>query len=161
MKVKIGSATYDSNETPIMLILDDIDKQNISNMHLDKYKFVSFPEGMDIFKVRKWMKDEPVDDEAPVLFSKHLGRDFFASPSASRPALTLSPECIGVNDSGWTITGEIHEDNYQWVNEFEAKHPEYGKLFGDFEHTVFYEKEEGFQHFWEHHEPEAWDYYDI
>lgn len=41
MKVKIGDKIHDSNEEPIMLILDDQDKENIKNMHSDKYKFIS------------------------------------------------------------------------------------------------------------------------
>lgn len=32
MRVKIGDKIYDSIEQPILLILDDVDKQNISNM---------------------------------------------------------------------------------------------------------------------------------
>lgn len=56
MKVKIGNKVYDANEEPVMLILDDVDKKNISNMHPDKNKFVAFPDGMDIDKVREFMK---------------------------------------------------------------------------------------------------------
>ena len=43
-------------------------------------------------------------------------------------ANTLPPECIGKNESGWEITGEIHEDYYEWVNDFEATHSQYGKV---------------------------------
>ena len=55
MKVKIGNKIYDSNETPIMLILDDIDKKNIWNMHPEATKFCSFPEGLNRKKIEKWM----------------------------------------------------------------------------------------------------------
>lgn len=48
MKVKIGDKIHDSNEEPIMLILDDQDKENIKNMHSDKYKFITYPKGMVI-----------------------------------------------------------------------------------------------------------------
>lgn len=62
---------------------------------------------------------------------------------------------------GWTISGEIHEDYYEWVKDFEATHPLYGRVWGDFEDKVFADSEEGFAHFWHHHQPKAWDYDDI
>lgn len=76
-------------------------------------------------------------------------------------AHTLSPVDIGENDSGWVISGEIHEDYYQWVNDFEAVHPVYGKVWGNFELEVYADTEEGYNHFIENHPPEEWDYWDI
>lgn len=52
-------------------------------------------------------------------------------------------------------------DGLLLVNYFEAKHPTYGRVWGDFEDKVSADSEEGYQHFWVHHEPEAWDYWDI
>jgi len=52
-------------------------------------------------------------------------------------AHTLSAEYIGCNESGWCISGEIKEDHYLWVNEFDAKHPIYGRLCCDFEKIVY------------------------
>ena len=65
------------------------------------------------------------------------------------------------HDSGWTITGMLHEDYFVWVNEFEAKHPVYGEVKGDFEREVVATSQEAFEHFYRHHPPEAWDYQDI
>ena len=62
---------------------------------------------------------------------------------------------------GWTIIGRVSSDYYEWVNEFEAFHPNYGKVWGDFEIEVFAESEEGFNHFYKNHTPEDWDYQDI
>ena len=76
-------------------------------------------------------------------------------------AHTLEPKCIGANESGWTIKGEVHEDYYEWVNEFEAVHPTYGKVWGNFESVVYADTEEGFNHFIENHPPTEWDYWDI
>lgn len=76
-------------------------------------------------------------------------------------ALTLNPNFIGKNKSGWTISGDIKEDYYTWVNEFVAEHPVYGKIRGDFEKTVYAESEEAFNHFYENHKPSDWDYQDI
>ncbi len=76
-------------------------------------------------------------------------------------ANTLPQECIGKNESGWEISGEIHEDYYYWVNDFEAIHLTYGKVWGNFEDKVFADTEEGYNHFIENHPPESWDYWDI
>ena len=78
---------------------------------------------------------------------------------------TVDEESGGMHErthlSGWTIKGEIKEDYYVWVNEFEAKHPWYGRVWGNFEEKVYADSEEGFKHFWENHEPYTWDYGDI
>lgn len=74
-------------------------------------------------------------------------------------------EVVGIfektHPSGWTIRGRISEDYYYWVNEFEAVHPLYGKVFGDFENVVYHDSEEGYEHFYNNHTPEHWDYQDI
>ena len=98
---------------------------------------------------------------------KRFGTDF-DSPGG---ALTLSSEEVSetsesgthtrTHDSGWTITGQIFEDYYVWVNDFKAHHPEYGILHGNFEDDIYCESEEAFAHFWVNHEPLAWDYHDI
>ena len=62
--------------------------------------------------------------------------------------------------TGWTITGRISGDYYVWVNSFEAHHPEYGKVWGDFELEVYAETEEGFADFYKNHTPKAWDKWD-
>lgn len=76
-------------------------------------------------------------------------------------AKTLRESDIGTHTDGWAISGEIHEDYYKWVNAFEAAHPVYGKVWGNFETTVYAESEEGYDHFVQHHPPEDWDYWDI
>jgi len=76
-------------------------------------------------------------------------------------AHTLDPDDIGEHESGWVIKGEVHCDYYSWVNEFIAEHPEYGKVWGDFEQTVYADSEEGYNHFFLNHPPSEWDYGDI
>lgn len=76
-------------------------------------------------------------------------------------AYTLSPGEIGEHDDGWVITGQVHEDWYEWVNEFEAIHPVFGRVWGDFESVVYADSKDGFDHFFEHHTPQEWDYWDI
>jgi hypothetical protein len=88
---------------------------------------------------------------------KEFGKDF----NSMGGALTLSPSDIGTHNDGWTITGKIHEDYYEWVNEFKAYHSTFGNVWGDFEDRVYADSEEGFQDFYENHKPEALDYMDI
>lgn len=104
--------------------------------------------------------------QLPSAVIKKFGVDF----QSEGGALTLSPECIGMNPSGWTITGEIHEDYYEWViheeyyewvNDFKAAHPTLGTVEGNFEDTVYASSEEAFQDFYKNHTPSAWDYWDI
>ncbi len=76
-------------------------------------------------------------------------------------AHTLCPSCIGENDSGWIVEGAIHEDYYEWVNDFQARHPEKGLVWGNFEDIVYATSQEAYEHFIENHPPHEWDYYDI
>ena len=58
MKVKIGDQIYDANDTPIMLILDDVDKNNIKNMDPDAKKFCACPEDKPHDEVEQFMKTD-------------------------------------------------------------------------------------------------------
>ena len=109
------------------------------------------------------------------LICKKYGVDFKSTcdDKLMRGALTLLHDdvCSDVNitegthsrthESGWTITGELQEDYYVWVNDFHATHPEYGRVWGDFQREVFADSEEGYQHFWINHKPYSWSYWDI
>ena len=44
MKVKIGDKIYDGAIEPVMVILTDDDKANISNMPPNNFKYLSYPE---------------------------------------------------------------------------------------------------------------------
>lgn len=99
------------------------------------------------------------------MITKTFGNDF----SSFGGALTLDYSLVDEDptewkqhSSGWKIKGEIREDYYAWVNEFEAIHESNGWVVsGDFERSVTATNEEAFQHFWENHEPNDWDYSDI
>lgn len=96
------------------------------------------------------------------MITKRCGKDFGLDKSRfGAYALTLSPDDIGTHEDGWTIEGRIWEDYFEWVNYFEASHPVYGRVWGDFEDEVYADLQEGFDHFYEHHTPCEWDYYDI
>ena len=60
MKVKIGNKVYDSDDEPIMVMLDGTDIYSIANMIGTKY--CSYPDiekytKDDFKKIKKWMKD--------------------------------------------------------------------------------------------------------
>ncbi len=77
-------------------------------------------------------------------------------------ANTLGPEDLGFHpESGWTVTGDVQEDWFEWVNYFEATHPVYGKITGDFEDEVTAESKDALDNFLESHQPQEWDYWDI
>jgi hypothetical protein len=106
------------------------------------------------------------------VITKKYGVDFRGEANAASPALTLPRNEVtdtnadsGVHTKthpdGWTITGELQEDYFVWVNNFEAYHPTLGKVWGNFEAEVNADSEEGFADFYSKHHPEAWDYCDI
>lgn len=66
-----------------------------------------------------------------------------------------------IHGSGWKITASIHTDWYFWVNYFVANHPELGWIRGDFEYKITASSEKAFNHFFQNHPPERWDYGDI
>jgi hypothetical protein len=101
------------------------------------------------------------------MVEKVFGRDF----DSSGGALTLGAyevsehgeegQSTRTHEDGWTISGVVSEDYFTWVNDFEANHPVFGRVWGNFEDKVWADTEEGYQHFWLHHQPEEWDYWDI
>ena len=62
---------------------------------------------------------------------------------------------------GWLITGYITEDYFYWVNAFEANHPAFGRVWGDFEELVCADSIEAYEAFIASHGPTTWDYWDI
>ena len=57
MKVKIDGIIYDSNEEPIMIILEDYEKEHIKNMAPESYKYCSFPAFVGKEEIKKFMED--------------------------------------------------------------------------------------------------------
>lgn len=92
------------------------------------------------------------------MFSKKFDCKVYGAMWSAR---TLSPSDIGANPSGWTIVGEVHEDYYVWVNYFEARHPTFGWVKGDYEDEVKAKSKKALEHFMEHHPANEWDYADI
>jgi len=56
--------------------------------------------------------------------------------------------------SGWAIQGTIVQgETMDWVESFEASHPLYGDIWGNFNSNVYAETEEAFQDFYTNHTP--------
>lgn len=89
----------------------------------------------------------------------------FSNPypmSAHYSANTLKESDLGTHSNGWTVSGKLQEDYYTWVNYFEASHPEYGTVRGDFEEDILEATSKlALDKFCEEFAPEAWDYEDI
>jgi hypothetical protein len=56
MKVKVGDKIYDSESEPIMVILSESDKENISNMLPEATKYCSFPDKIPLEIIKEFMK---------------------------------------------------------------------------------------------------------
>lgn len=55
MKVKIGDVIYDAEKEPIMIILNEQDKQNIKNMHYTANKYCCFPKSKTKEEIERFM----------------------------------------------------------------------------------------------------------
>jgi hypothetical protein len=56
MKVKVNNKIYDSNSEPIMLILNENDKDLITKMDKNATKYCSFPNNTPIKEIKKFMR---------------------------------------------------------------------------------------------------------
>lgn len=56
MKVKIGDKIYDSKEEPIMIILEDYNKEHILNMLPEAKKYCEYPNSITEEEAREFMK---------------------------------------------------------------------------------------------------------
>jgi hypothetical protein len=61
----------------------------------------------------------------------------------------------------WTVSGEIVEDYFYWVNDFKATHLVYGTVEGNFETGITGPSDEVIDLFLKEFPPYRWDYYDI
>ena len=70
MKVKVGDNIYDSNEVPVMIIMEQWEKDLIANMAVKATKFCSFPNEMSSKEVKIFMAEDGVSLSKPeiVLF---------------------------------------------------------------------------------------------
>jgi hypothetical protein len=111
--------------------------------------------------LKKWPVGFSISSEE-LLAKFELGKN---RQHSTLPAITLTPTCLSDRfQSGWTVSGEVNGDaGYFWVNEFHAKHPKYGRVYGNLEKTVYYTSDEGLEDFINTYKVciEFWDYGDI
>jgi hypothetical protein len=53
--------------------------------------------------------------------------------------------------SGWTISGKIQVDHFEWVSVFTAIHPQWGKIVADLDEQIEVESAEAYEHFFANH----------
>jgi len=58
MRVKIKNKIYDAAEEPILIILDENDKYNISHMKEGDQKYCCYPQKMKEDEVETFMKED-------------------------------------------------------------------------------------------------------
>lgn len=58
MKVKIGEAWYSTEDVPIMILLNDLDKANLRDMPEGMTRYCGYPEGHDPEVIREWMMED-------------------------------------------------------------------------------------------------------
>lgn len=94
-----------------------------------------------------------------------FGEDFYNEDGLVLPPSYVTDDEFPINmskiyvkqhDSGWQICGLICKDEtanyiYNWL----AVHPKYGRVLGDFDSNVYADTDEGFKHFYKHHPPVA------
>jgi hypothetical protein len=92
-------------------------------------------------------------------FEVAFGTDYGLEGSDEAPnRISLNPLYLGKHVDGWEIAGLIHnEDWFYAVGAFEAKHPEFGVVYGDFEKTVKATSAKGFFEFIAAYPPIVWD----
>lgn len=56
MRVKIGSKIYDSHDEPIMIILEEYNKEDISNMADEARKYCEFPDEYNEDEIKEFMR---------------------------------------------------------------------------------------------------------
>jgi hypothetical protein len=100
-------------------------------------------------------KLDPAIKKLPLKYKKKF------SLSYDHQARTLDPVNGYIRKTGWTIVGKIHEDYYEWINDFEAFHPKYGRVKGNFESLVEASSKKAYDRFVKDHPFHEWDYYDI
>lgn len=61
MKVKIGDKIFDSEETPILLILDNEEIKHMQNMADNNHKYCSFPDDSKDEDIEEFMRVDELE----------------------------------------------------------------------------------------------------
>jgi hypothetical protein len=66
-----------------------------------------------------------------------------------------------LHDSGWLIKAKLHEDCYEWVEDFLAIHEVFGFVEGNFNEMVVASSKKAYEEFTKEFNPNTWDIRDI
>ena len=70
MIVKVGNKFYDGSQEPVMIILEDGEKEAIASMiSTDENRFCSYPEDMDETEINDWMMDDSESEDTEGIIS--------------------------------------------------------------------------------------------
>ena len=112
MKVKVGNKIYDGNKEPVMVILSDYDKSNISNMLPECTKYASFPIDCDGKEIEEWMAkvSEDIQDRANREEFKKMPKDsdFCLNPDAPLTKYIRDFKANGVSEETRKWHTEYH-----------------------------------------------------
>jgi hypothetical protein len=56
MKVVIGEDVYDARDIPILIVLEDDDKENLQNMTPEATKYCAYPDDVPQDVIKEWME---------------------------------------------------------------------------------------------------------
>ena len=142
-------------------LIDTEKYKEMDEADLRHHQYVINARLKDIEQAQKDIRNKPILDRVgPGGFRPRFTKDFTDVPGPG--ARTLDPEYIGTHKSGWTIYGEIHEDYFEWVNEFCAVHENQDWwICGTFEGIIEAESENAYEDFIKNHPYHEWDYGDI
>jgi hypothetical protein len=77
-------------------------------------------------------------------------------------ARTLSSSIVTRTDTDWIVNATVHEDYYEWINDFSAYNKKTGEIVaGNFESIVIASSEKTLNDFLNCFPYEEWDYWDI
>ena len=111
MKVKVGNKVYDGAIEPVMVILSDSDKKNISNMLPECTKYASFPSDCDGKAIEQWMAKVSEDIE-----KKGNREEFKKMPKDS--SFCLNPDAPLTKYIRDFKTNGVSEETRKWHTEY-------------------------------------------
>ena len=103
--------------------------------------------------IQKTPLPKPKPEKPKPNVTKTFGRDFGCDGE-----MVLSMHVRGKHENGWVVQGELeveceNDDDVPCVKNFQAHHPEYGRVWGSFSGEVYADSEAGYSDFVLNFEP--------
>lgn len=97
MKVKIGNIIHDANNEPVMLILSDADKKNISSMLPEAELFCVYPDTLSQAQIEHFMEVDE-DPKCDVCGNPATCKGEYEGPGVG---FSCDDHCGHGNEDGW------------------------------------------------------------